>query len=137
MDDDENPPDAIREAVALMRAAMRSLDAARTNLNGADAHLQMAIDAASGAVPLGKGASIDDEAASLDLLTVDKTVVRAMGGALALFATLLSRQGVVSSGEVGELLGIYAVVTSEEDKAEGMILGCWAAMIRDLAARHS
>lgn len=137
MDDTENPPGAIHEAVTLMRAALRSLDAARIDLNGADAHLQMAIDKASGITPLGKGTSIEDEAASLDLLKVDKTLVRAMGGALSLFATLLSRQGVVSSGEVGELLGIYAVVTSEEDKAEGMILGCWAAMLRDLAARQS
>ena len=136
MDDNENPPDAIREAVALMRTAMRSLDAARTNLNGADAHLQMAIDAASGAAPLSKGAGIEDEAASLDLLTVDKTLVRAMGGALALFATILSRQGVVTAAEVGELLGIFAVVTGEEDRTEGLILGCWAAMIRDLAARQ-
>lgn len=136
MDDDENPPDAIREAVALMRAAMRSLGAARTNLNGADAHLQMAIDKASGVTPLGKGTSIEDEAASLDLLKVDKTLVRAMGGALSLFATLLSRQGVVTSAEVGELLGIFAVVTGEEDRTEGLILGCWAAMIRDLAARQ-
>lgn len=137
MEDTENPSGAIHEAVTLMRAALRSLDAARTNLNGADAHLQMAIDAASGVAPLGEGASIEDEAASLNLLTVDKTVVRAMGGALALFATLLSRQGLVTSAEVGELLGIFAVVTGEEDRTEGLILGCWAAMIRDLAARQS
>lgn len=136
MDDNENPPDAIREAVVLMRAAMRSLDAARSNLNGADAHLQMAIDAASGVAPLKRGARNADEAMSLDLLTVDKTLVRAMGGALALFATLLSRQGVVSSAEVGDLLGIFAFVTGEEDRTEGLILGCWAAMIRDLAARQ-
>jgi len=136
MDDNENPPDAILEAVALMRAAMRLLDSARTNLNGADAHLQMAIDAVSGVAPLDEGASIEDEPASLDLLTVDKTLVRAMGGALALFATLLSRQGVVTAAEVGELLGIFAVVTGEEDRTEGLILGCWAAMIRDLAARQ-
>ena len=136
MDDNENPPDAILEAVALMRAAMRLLDSARTNLNGADAHLQMAIDAVCGVAPLDEGASIEDEPASLDLLTVDKTLVRAMGGALALFATLLSRQGVVTAAEVGELLGIFAVVTGEEDRTEGLILGCWAAMIRDLAARQ-
>lgn len=136
MDENENAPNAIREAVALMRAAMRSLDAARTNLNGADAHLQMAIDTASGVAPLGKGENIEDEAANLDLLTVDKTLVRAMGGALAMFATLLSRQGIVTSAEVGELLGIFAVVTGDEDRTEGLILGCWAAMIRDLAARQ-
>ena len=136
MDDDENPPGAIRDAVALMRAALRSLDAARIDLNGADAHLQLAIDKASGIASLDKGTNIEDEAASLDLLTVDKTLVRAMGGALALFATLLSRQGVVSSAEVGELLGIFAVVTGEDDRTEGLILGCWAAMIRDLAARQ-
>lgn len=47
------------------------------------------------------------------------------------------RQGIVETGEVANLLGIYAVATSETDQAEGLILGCWAAMIRDVAEQQA
>lgn len=136
MQDDGNTNGSIQQAVELMRSALQLLDTANTDLRGADSYLQMAIDTASRSVPLDAGERIVDEAASLDLRKVDKALVRAIGGALSVFATLLSRQDIVSTGEVSELLGIYAVVTSEEDNAEGMILGCWAAMIRDLAERQ-
>jgi len=53
-----------------------------------------------------------------------------------MFATLLARQGIAETGEVANLLGIYAVATSEVDNEEGMILGCWAAMIRDVAEQQ-
>ena len=53
-----------------------------------------------------------------------------------MFATLLARQGIVEASEVANLLGIYAVATSEVDNEEGMILGCWAAMIRDVAEQQ-
>ena len=66
----------------------------------------------------------------------DAPLVRAMGGALSMFATLLARQGIAETGEVANLLGIYAVATSEVDNEEGMILGCWAAMIRDVAEQQ-
>lgn len=62
-----------------------------------------------------------------DRLLQDAPLVRAMGGALSMFATLLARQGIVEASEVANLLGIYAVATSEVDNEEGMILGCWAA----------
>ena len=71
-----------------------------------------------------------------DHLLQDAPLVRAMGGALSMFATLLARQGIVEMGEVANLLGIYAVATSEVDNEEGMILGCWAAMIRDVAEQQ-
>ncbi|MFB9047811.1 MULTISPECIES: hypothetical protein [Sphingomonadales] len=71
-----------------------------------------------------------------DRLPQDAPLVRAMGGALSMFATLLARQGIVEMGEVANLLGIYAVATSEVDNEEGMILGCWAAMIRDVAEQQ-
>ncbi|WP_234831467.1 hypothetical protein V3I01_18705 (plasmid) [Sphingomonas sp. gentR] len=71
-----------------------------------------------------------------DRLPQDAPLVRAMGGALSIFATLLSRQGIVEASEVANLLGIYAVATSEVDNEEGMILGCWAAMIRDVAEQQ-
>ena len=71
-----------------------------------------------------------------DRLPQDAPLVRAMGGALSIFATLLARQGIVETEEVANLLGIYAVATSEVDNEEGMILGCWAAMIRDVAEQQ-
>jgi hypothetical protein len=77
----------------------------------------------------------NDEIPQLDLEN-DGPLVRAMGGALSLFATLLSRRGIVDTGEVANLLGVYAVATSETDQTEGLILGCWAAMIRDVAEQQ-
>lgn len=71
-----------------------------------------------------------------DRLPKDAPLVRAMGGALSIFATLLARQGNVETEEVANLLGIYAVATSEVDNDEGMILGCWAAMIREVAEQQ-
>lgn len=71
-----------------------------------------------------------------DRVLQDAPLVRAMGGALSMFATLLARQGIAETGEVANLLGIYAVATSEVDNEEGMILGCWAAMIRDVAEQQ-
>ena len=50
-----------------------------------------------------------------DRLLQDAPLVRAMGGALSMFATLLARQGIVEASEVANLLGIYAVATSEVD----------------------
>lgn len=78
----------------------------------------------------------DEQLESIGLLPEDGPIVRAMGGALAMFSAMLSRKGIVETAEVANLLGIYAVATSETDKAEGMILGCWAAMLRDVAERQ-
>jgi hypothetical protein len=75
----------------------------------------------------------DEELTDYGLLPEHGPLVRAMGGALSMFATLLSRNGSIETREVADLLGIYAVATSEVDKTEGLILGCWAAMLRDLA----
>src|SRR3546814_18032172 len=66
-----------------------------------------------------------------DRLLQDAPLVRAMGGALSMFATLLARQGIVEAREVANLMGIYAVAKSEYDNEEGQILECWAAMIID------
>ncbi|WP_257558083.1 hypothetical protein [Sphingobium sp. CFD-2] len=63
----------------------------------------------------------------------DAALVRAMGGALSILTTLLARQGLLRVSDVSELFGVYAVATSEIDDAEGQILGCWAAMLRDVA----
>jgi len=67
----------------------------------------------------------------------DAALVRAMGGALSIFATLLSRRGIADMHEVANLLGIYAVATSETDETEGWILGCWAEMLRDVAVHQN
>lgn len=66
-------------------------------------------------------------------IAADPALVRAIGGALALFATLLARTGVAPVEEIANLLGIYAVVTGETERDEGLILGCWAGMLRDVA----
>ncbi|SEK03554.1 hypothetical protein SAMN05518849_13113 [Sphingobium sp. AP50] len=50
----------------------------------------------------------NDEIPRLDLES-DGPLVRAMGGTLSLFATLLSRRGIVDTGEVANLLGVYAL----------------------------
>jgi len=78
----------------------------------------------------------DEHLRDFGLLPEHGPLVRAMGGALSLFATLLSRNGIIETGEVANLLGIFAVATGETDEAEGLILGCWAAMLRDLAEQQ-
>ncbi|WP_454887830.1 hypothetical protein [Sphingomonas oryzagri] len=66
-------------------------------------------------------------------LKADSPLVRALGGALTLFATILARKERVPLTEVADHLAIYAVVTGEAATDEGMILGCWAGMMRDAA----
>lgn len=60
-------------------------------------------------------------------------VIRAMGGALALVATLIARGGDVSLDEFSRLMSIYAVATSETADDEGMVLAYWAGMVSDAA----
>lgn len=127
-----------RRAVALMREAIALLDEAHDDKSAV--HLHAAIDMAEQRHPLQPGDELPDEnfdPASSIPPPADSALVRAMGGALAMFATLLARSGIIEIGEVANLLGIYAVATSEEDAAEGLILGCWAAMLRDLAEQQN
>jgi hypothetical protein len=60
-------------------------------------------------------------------------LVRAMGGALTVLATLMARAGIAPLEETADLFGIYAVLTDEIDPDEGLILGFWASMLRDAA----
>ena len=60
-------------------------------------------------------------------------MVRAMGGALAVLAGLLEGKGVSTVEETSNVLGIYAVITGETAPDEGLILACWAGMLRDAA----
>lgn len=74
---------------------------------------------------------------SEDVPLPDAALVRAMGGALSIFATLLSRGGIADMSEIANLLGLYAVATSQTDEAEGWVLGCWAGMLKDVAEHQN
>ncbi len=63
----------------------------------------------------------------------DPAMVRAMGGALAVLAGLLEGKGVSTVEKTSNVLGIYAVITGETAPDEGLILACWAGMLRDAA----
>ena len=118
-------------AIVLMREALALLDAAKAR--EVAVHLQMALDVADRIPPMKPGDELAEDDAGSRPIAADPALVRAMGGALALFATLLARTGVAPVEEIARLLGIYAVVTGETERDEGLILGCWAAMLRDMA----
>src|SRR3546814_1734476 len=67
-------------------------------------------------------------------ITADPALVRAIGGALTVFATLMARKGIESLEETANLLGIYAVLTDAIAPDAELILGCWAGMLRDAEA---
>ncbi|WP_236617641.1 hypothetical protein [Sphingobium ummariense] len=82
------------------------------------------------------GAGPADDLASI-AIAADPALVRAMGGALAMFTALLARKGIATFEETANLLGIYAVTTAETSPEEGLILGCWGGMLRDFAQAQS
>lgn len=123
-----------QRAIELMREAIILLDKAGEGLSAI--HLQAAIDAT------GRGRSTGSEgetmganggAAPIEQLEADPALVRAIGGALAVMATIMARQGSATVGEVARLLGIYAVVTKEASPQEGLIIACWSAILGDAA----
>lgn len=61
-------------------------------------------------------------------------LVRAHGDWLALLATILERERVISGCELARLLSEYAVVTAADRPQEGRILAYWAARLQDTAA---
>lgn len=67
----------------------------------------------------------------------DPAMVRAMGGALAVLAGMLEGKGVASVEEVSNVLGIYSVITGETAPDEGLILACWAGILRDAAQKKA
>lgn len=117
-------------AIQLMREAMSRL----SPVNHAQAliHLERAIDTAE------RPPSLNSEPAdgSDEELPGDQSLARAVGGALAVIGTLLNKSGTVPIGEFADALGYYAVVSAEHDSREGIYLGCWAAMLRELADEH-
>lgn len=124
-----------RHAVALMREAIAMLDEAGEGI--AAAHLQMAIDVTERIPPMKPGDEMPDESVDttspVPPLAAEPTLVRAIGGALAIFATLLARQGGTSVDEISHLLGIYALATQETSADEGLIIASWGAILRDVA----
>jgi len=119
-------PTSQSRAASLIRQALAILD--ESGESTAAAYLQHALDI------LPEGPRDDVGAAKL---RCHIPLIRAMGGALALVATLIARGGDVPLDEFSRLLGIYAVATSESDNDEGMVLAYWAGMVRDVAEARS
>jgi hypothetical protein len=114
-------------ATGLMRVALSLLDEAGEL--AAAAHLQAALDAVRGTARTASEGELHRDAAVI----ADRATVRAMGGALAVLGALMGRKGIASVEEISGVLGVYAVTTAETSPDEGLILGYWAALLRDAA----
>lgn len=124
------PEGAATRATDLMREALGLLNIA--NAGVAAGHLRTAIEVA-GRIPPTTPGNNPTEGKGAGAIAADPSLIRAMGGALAMFTAILARNKIVSFGEAADLLGVYAVTTAETSDEEGLILGCWASMLRDLA----
>jgi hypothetical protein len=114
-----------------MRVARSILDEAGEAVSAA--HLQTAMDTLAGVEPT----EPDEELLRQAAVAADPTIVRAMGGALAVICTVMERHGGTSVEEIAKLLGFYAVVTDETASAEGLILGYWAGVLREAVQARS
>jgi len=125
----EQTPD-VERAVALMAQALDLLGSAAGD-DTAAAHLQLAHDLAKGVQP----GLIDDALgeAGPDDLRMDRAAVRAVGGTLTVLASALGRAGVIPMREFADILAIYATITSETDRPQGLLIGCWASILREAA----
>ncbi|WP_371422386.1 hypothetical protein [Tardiphaga sp.] len=61
----------------------------------------------------------------------DPALVRAIGGALAVFATWMARGGIAPIDEIAGSLGIFAAAAAETSAEEGLIIGCWSAILHE------
>ena len=124
------PTPEVGRAIALMAEALELLGGAGEH-DTAAAHLQLAHDLVKGVQP----GLIDDAlaGAGLDDLRMDRAAVRAVGGTLTVLASLLGRAGVVPMREFADILAIYATITSENDRPQGLLIGCWASVLREAA----
>lgn len=125
-------------AILLMREALNLLDEAGED--EAALHLQWAHDIAARVPPMQPGDELPEgvvgpchDKIELPELALDPALVRAIGGALAVFATLMARKGISPVDETANALGLYAVATSETSAQEGLIIGCWGAILREVA----
>lgn len=119
-------PSPLARAAGLMRVALSILDEAGEASPAA--YLQQALDALGGVEP----AAPDSELLRQAAVAADPTMVRAIGGMLAVLCTVLGREKIASVEEISGILGVYAATTAESSGAEGLILGYWAAMLRDV-----
>lgn len=116
-----------QRAAGLMRVARSILDDAGETVSAA--HLQAALDALVGVKPVEPDEALLRQAA----VAAEPSIVRAMGGALTVIATLMERRGDTTVEEISDVLGIYATITGETAGDEGLILAFWAATLRDAA----
>ncbi len=63
-----------------------------------------------------------------------EALVQAHGDWLALLATILERERVITAVELARTLSEFAAHTSEDRPAEGQILSVWASRLNDTAA---
>lgn len=120
-----------RRALALMGETLALLDEAGEDL--AAAHQQTAHDVMARIVPPRSATEDRGETPELPELASDPALVRSIGAALAVFAMLMQRGGSIPLDEIAQTLGIYAVVSAETSPQEGLILGCWGAILREAA----
>ncbi len=119
-------------AIELMEEALRVLGAEPSEAVAAP--LRKAISEGRCLIPpRPENPEVDDD--HLPPQPLDAPLVRAMGGALGIVATILQRGGLTSAEEFGKILGIYGVVSAETCAEEGLILGCWAGMVDQLAPK--
>lgn len=63
-----------------------------------------------------------------------EALVQAHGDWLALLATILERERVITNAELARTLSEFAAHTAEDRPAEGQILSFWASRLNDTAA---
>ena len=63
-----------------------------------------------------------------------EALVQAHGNWLALLATILERERIVTGAELAHILSEFAAYTAEDRPAEGQILSFWASCLNDTAA---
>lgn len=63
-----------------------------------------------------------------------EALVQAHGDLLALLATILERERVITGAEFARSLSEFAALTAEDRPAEGQILTFWASRLQDTAA---
>lgn len=100
-------------------------------------HLQLAHDIVARSLPATSADEPTADEGGLPDLAPESVLVRSIGGALDVFATVMARGGIVPLDEIASVLGIYADVSSRTSVEEGWILGCWSATLREVAQTNN
>ena len=127
------PNPELARAIELMAEALRLLD--ECGQATAAAHLQQAHDVAVRGAAAVQEAEVDEAGDEADL-ALDRTAIRALGGTFAVLAAVLGRANVIPMRELADILAIYAATTGETDHRQGVLIACWANILRE-AAEHS